>query len=131
MDRHRPACLTGDYQGVLCREPERALGYTISEGAANLSGGQRQRLSLARAFLRRPKLYIFDESTANLDEQTAAAVLTNLERHAADGAGILYISHDQNVVDRCDQVIVLANSIASHSPGPEKAAPGCACTLPS
>ena len=94
--------------------------------------GQRQRLSLARAFLRRPKLYIFDESTANLDEQTAAAVLTNLERHAAaDGAGILYISHDQNVVDRCDQVIVLANSIASHSPGPEKAAPGCACTLPS
>ena len=68
--------------------------------------------------------YIFDESTANLDEQTAAAVLTNLERHAAaDGAGILYISHDQNVVDRCDQVIVLANSIASHSPGPEKAAP--------
>lgn len=124
MDRHRPDCLTGDYQGVLCREPERALGYTISEGAANLSGGQRQRLSLARAFLRRPKLYIFDESTANLDEQTAAAVLTNLERHAAaDGAGILYISHDQNVVDRCDQVIVLANSIASHSPGPEKAAP--------
>ena len=88
--------------------------------------------TLAQAFLRRPKLYIFDESTANLDEQTAAAVLTNLERHAAaDGAGILYISHDQNVVDRCDQVIVLTNSIASHSPGPEKAAPGCACTLPS
>ncbi len=132
LDALRQACLTGDYQGVLCREPERALGYTISEGAANLSGGQRQRLSLARAFLRRPKLYIFNESTANLDEQTAAAVLTNLERHAAaDGAGILYISHDQNVVDRCDQVIVLANSIASHSPGPEKAAPGCACTMPS
>lgn len=132
LDALRQACLIGDYEGVLCREPERALAYTISEGAANLSGGQRQRLSLARAFLRRPKLYIFDESTANLDEQTASAVLTHLERHAAaDGAGILYISHDQNVVDRCDQVIVLANSIASRSPGPDQAAPGCACTLPS
>lgn len=117
LDALGKACLIGSCEGILCREPEQALEYRVSEGAANLSGGQRQRLSLARAFLRRPKLYIFDESTANLDEQTAAAVLTHLERHAADdGAGILYISHDQNVVDRCDQVIVLTNSIISHGP---------------
>ena len=72
----------------------------------------KQRLSLARAFLRAPRMYVFDEITANLDEDAADYVLSNIESHAKKiGVGILYISHDQKVVDRCDGLIVLRNKL--------------------
>lgn len=86
----------------------------IGEGGAGLSGGERQRLSIARAFLRRPKLYIFDESTANLDAGTAEKVLDHIEAHAkAIHAGIVYISYDRNVMKRCGAVIPIENQIAA------------------
>lgn len=114
LDALGKACLVGEYEGVLCSDPAQALTRPVSEGAANLSGGQRQRLALARAFLRRPKLYILDESTANLDGRTADLVLTNLERHAqAIGAGILYIAHDPSVPRRCDTTIELTNKMVA------------------
>lgn len=108
LDALGSACLVGNCRGALRGAPEEILDRPLSEGAANLSGGQRQRLSLARAFLRRPRLYVLDESTANLDEQTADAVLTNMEAWARScGAGIVYISHDRRVVERCDVVIAM------------------------
>lgn len=91
------------------------LSYEIGEGGTGLSGGECQRLSLARAFLRKPKLYIFDESTANLDAVTADKVLTNIEMYAKEiQAGVVYISHDKNVVDRCDMVIRVDNKISAY-----------------
>lgn len=91
------------------------LSYEIGEGGTGLSGGECQRLSLARAFLRKPKLYIFDESTANLDAVTANKVLTNIEEYAkAIKAGVVYISHDKNVVDRCDMVIHVDNKVGEY-----------------
>lgn len=112
LDTLEKVCLTGSFKGALGERGQRILERNISEGAGNLSGGQRQRLALARAFLRTPRLYALDESTAGLDEHTADLVLTNFERHAAtSGAGILYISHDSNVVGRCDVVIEISNSL--------------------
>lgn len=91
------------------------LSYEIGEGGTGLSGGECQRLSLARAFLRKPKLYIFDESTANLDAVTADKVLTNIEEYAKTiKAGVVYISHDKNVVDRCDTVIHVDNKVNTY-----------------
>lgn len=91
------------------------LSYEIGEGGTGLSGGECQRLSLARAFLRKPKLYIFDESTANLDAVTADKVLTNIEEYAkAIKAGVVYISHDKNVVERCDTVIHVDNKVNTY-----------------
>lgn len=91
------------------------LSYEIGEGGTGLSGGECQRLSLARAFLRKPKLYIFDESTANLDAVTADKVLTNIEEYAKTiKAGVVYISHDKNVVDRCDTVIYVDNKVNTY-----------------
>lgn len=88
------------------------LSYQIGEGGTGLSGGEGQRLSIARAFLRKPKVYIFDESTANLDAVTADKVLTHMEHYAKSiGAGIVYISHDKSVVDRCDSVIQVVNKV--------------------
>ena len=90
----------------------RVLEMNVSEGGSNLSGGMRQRLSLARVFLREPRLFILDESTANLDEITGSAVLRNIEEYAQSiGAGLVYIAHNENVVNRCDAVIELENRI--------------------
>lgn len=88
------------------------LSYEIGEGSSGLSSGESQRLSLARAFLRKPKVFILDESTANLDKPTANMVLTNIEAYAKEiGAGIVYISHDEHVIKRCTKVISINNLI--------------------
>ena len=97
---------------VIRKDPMEALQFIIGEKAEELSGGMKQRLSLARAFLRHPKLYVFDEITANLDDKATKFVLSNIEAHAKKiGAGIVYISHDQSVIDRCDMVIRLNNKL--------------------
>lgn len=97
------------------------LSYQIGEGGMGLSGGECQRLSVARAFLRKPKLYIFDESTANLDAMTADKVLGHIENYAKSiGAGVIYISHDKNVLNRCDRVIRVENKVNTF-PKPEVA----------
>lgn len=97
---------------VIRKDPMEALQFVIGEKAEELSGGMKQRLSLARAFLRRPKLYVFDEITANLDDKATKFVLSNIEVHAKNiGAGIVYISHDHGVIDRCDMVIRLKNNL--------------------
>lgn len=106
--------LTGDDHPdtVIRIDAKQALDVRIGERANELSGGMRQRLALARAFLRRPKLYIFDEITANLDKDAIDRVLHNIEQYAETiGAGILYISHDPTVVERCDLVITLDNQL--------------------
>lgn len=100
---------------VIRQEPLEALNCMIGEKAEELSGGMKQRLSLARAFLRRPKMYVFDEITANLDEDARNYVLANIEEHARKiGAGIVYISHDPKVVERCDKVILLRNKLSKN-----------------
>ena len=106
----------GHKDTVIRIDPKEALACMIDEKANELSGGMKQRLSLARAFLRTPKLYVFDEITTNLDEEAANYVLANIESHAQKiGAGIIYISHDQKVVDRCDKVIALRNKLRENS----------------
>lgn len=108
---------------VICTDPQKALDCVISEKADKLSGGMKQRLSLARAFLRTPKMYVFDEITANLDRSATNYVLTSIENYARKiGAGIVYISHDPLVVERCDQTISLRNKLKEASLGSERAA---------
>lgn len=97
---------------VIRNDPHEALDFKLGERADELSGGMKQRLSLARAFLRTPRLYVFDEITANLDEIATNYVLGNIEQHAKQiGAGIVYISHDPKVVARCDLVKEIKNKL--------------------
>lgn len=99
---------------VIDPDPYKALDTYISEKADELSGGMKQRLSLARAFLKSPKLFVFDEITANLDAASTDYVLKAMREYARElGATIVYISHDRKVVEACDLIIDIENLLHS------------------
>jgi len=86
-------------------EPEK----TYNKYPHQLSGGQRQRAMIASAFINDPKLLIADEPTTALDVTVQAQILELLKRiNANRGIGILFISHDLNVVRRvCNRIAVM------------------------
>ncbi|MFW6070605.1 MAG: thiol reductant ABC exporter subunit CydD, partial [bacterium] len=91
--------------GFIRRLPQ---GYDSvpGENAARLSGGQAQRIALARAFVRRAPLYIFDEATASLDAENEAAIQQALQEVTV-GATVVTIAHRLHTVKGADRIIVL------------------------
>lgn len=76
---------------------------------AQLSTGERQRAALVRAIIRQPRFLLLDEPTSALDEDTKRIVETVLKRVAANGAGLLVISHDPAQVARlADRHLVMS-----------------------
>ncbi|MCR4735042.1 MAG: ABC transporter ATP-binding protein/permease [Treponema sp.] len=73
-------------------ENSSVLDYQLEEGASNLSGGQKQRLSLARALLLNPQLYIFDEATSNIDVESEEEIMKLIHELAKEKI-IILISH--------------------------------------
>ena len=78
------------------------LNSVIGERGVMLSGGQRQRISIARALLRKPKIIILDEATANLDPTTEMKICTILKK-ISKKIMIITISHNQRLVKIADQ----------------------------
>lgn len=78
----------------------------ISQGGTNLSGGQKQRLSIARALVRRPSIYLFDDSFSALDFKTDAKLREALRRETAD-ASVLIVAQRVSTVMDADRIIVL------------------------
>ncbi len=78
----------------------------VSQGGTNLSGGQKQRLSIARALIRKPKIYLFDDSFSALDFKTASKLKTDLKNHVSDAAIITVAQRVTSVMD-ADQIVVL------------------------
>ncbi|MEK6268650.1 MAG: ABC transporter ATP-binding protein/permease [Planococcus sp. (in: firmicutes)] len=83
-------------------------GYTapIEQGGSNLSGGQKQRLSIARALIRKPDLYIFDDSFSALDFKTDAKLRRALKDETKNATVLLVAQRVSTVVD-ADRIIVL------------------------
>lgn len=86
----------------------RALNYAdpVSEEGTNLSGGQKQRLSIARALMARPGLYIFDDSFSALDFATDARLRKNLEELRQDSIFLIVAQRVSTIMDS-DQILVL------------------------
>ena len=82
------------------------LEAPIAQGGSNVSGGQRQRLSIARALLRKPAIYLFDDSFSALDLATEARLRTALRPHVAHATLIMVAQRVASIVD-ADQIIVL------------------------
>lgn len=83
-------------------------GYAakIEQGGSNLSGGQKQRVSIARALVRKPKLYLFDDSFSALDYKTDAALRKALQKKIDDAILLVVAQRVSTVID-ADQIIVL------------------------
>ncbi|SEB97515.1 ABC transporter ATP-binding protein [Paenibacillus sp. GP183] len=78
----------------------------IEQGGANLSGGQKQRLSIARALVRRPEIYVFDDSFSALDLKTDANLRAALKRETTESTIIIVAQRVSTVMD-ADHIIVL------------------------
>jgi ATP-binding cassette, subfamily B, multidrug efflux pump len=82
------------------------FGASVAQGGANLSGGQRQRLSIARALVRRPEIYLFDDSFSSLDFKTDARLRAALREETA-GSAVLIVAQRVSTVMDADRIVVL------------------------
>src|SRR5207248_10956158 len=78
----------------------------IAQGGMNVSGGQKQRLSIARALVRKPEIYLFDDSFSALDFKTDAKLRAALKKETLD-ATVLIVSQRVSTVMDADQILVL------------------------
>ncbi len=87
-------------------EMEEGFEHPIAQGGTNISGGQKQRLSIARALVRKPKIYIFDDSFSALDFKTDAKLRAALKPEIAE-ATVFLIAQSVSTVRDADRIIVL------------------------
>jgi ATP-binding cassette subfamily B protein len=85
---------------------EGGLDAQIAQGGTNVSGGQRQRLAIARAVIRRPEIYLFDDSFSALDVATDVRLRNALKPVTAD-ATVLIVAQRVFTITGADQIVVL------------------------
>ncbi|OJG45812.1 ABC transporter ATP-binding protein/permease [Enterococcus hermanniensis] len=78
----------------------------LAEGGSNFSGGQKQRLAIARAVIRQPEIYIFDDSFSALDYQTDARLRARLKKETTEAA-VLIVAQRVGTIMHADKIIVL------------------------
>lgn len=88
------------------RAHEDGLGMRVGQGGINFSGGQRQRLAIARAVIRRPAIYLFDDSFGALDVHTDARVRAALKEISGE-ATVIVVTQRVSTAAEADQVIVI------------------------
>ncbi|MBN1122229.1 MAG: ABC transporter ATP-binding protein [Anaerolineae bacterium] len=74
-----------------------------------LSGGQQQRVAIARSLANDPPLIVTDEPTGNLDSRTAERIFTLFKKLVAEGKTIIMVTHDNDLSDRVDRAVILAD----------------------
>jgi ATP-binding cassette subfamily B multidrug efflux pump len=91
----------------ILEKPE-ALSSAISQGGSNVSGGQKQRLSIGRALVKKPNIYIFDDSFSALDFKTDVALRKALKKEVGDST-LLIVAQRINTIKNAEQIVVLDN----------------------
>jgi ATP-binding cassette subfamily B multidrug efflux pump len=92
------------------REMPEGLDAPIAQGGTNVSGGQRQRLAIARALVKRPEIYVFDDSFSALDTATDARLRAALRVAVPDATMIVVAQRVATIVD-ADQILVLDHGV--------------------
>lgn len=87
-------------------ELEEGLDAPVSQGGTNFSGGQKQRLSIARALVRKPAIYVFDDSFSALDYKTDAKLRAALQAETGD-ASLLIVAQRVSTIMNADRIVVL------------------------
>lgn len=87
-------------------QKENGFETQLSEGGTNLSGGQKQRLAIARAIVKRPEIYIFDDSFSALDYATDLELRTRLKAEITD-ATVLIVAQRIGTIRHADKIIVI------------------------
>ena len=87
------------------RKPDRYHDH-IAQGDSNLSGGQRQRMAIARAVMKRPEIYVFDDSFSALDMKTDRALRQNLKQSIGDATVIMVAQRVSTILD-ADRILVV------------------------
>ncbi|MEO7147951.1 MAG: ABC transporter ATP-binding protein [Terrimesophilobacter sp.] len=90
------------------QEMDDGLDAPISQGGTNVSGGQRQRLAIARALVKKPEIYVFDDSFSALDTGTDSRLRQALKRKVSGATMIIVAQRISTIVD-AEQIIVLEN----------------------
>lgn len=85
---------------------EKGFERDISQGGSNVSGGQKQRLAIARAIVKKPEIYIFDDSFSALDMKTDAALRKALEAYVKNSA-VIIVAQRISTIMNADQILVL------------------------
>ena len=85
---------------------EDGIATSIAQGGTNVSGGQKQRLSIARALVKKPPIYIFDDSFSALDFKTDAALRSALKKYTSD-ATVLIVAQRVSTIMNAEQIVVL------------------------
>ena len=78
-----------------------------------LSGGQRQRVAIARALVKRPKVILADEPTANLDRETAESIIRVFKDMQSTGVSFVFSTHDHHLVSYAETVFSLKDGVVS------------------
>lgn len=107
VDEHEveEACTIAQAMDFISEKPNK-FQEAISQGGNNVSGGQKQRLSIARALVKKPKIYIFDDSFSALDFKTDVALRKQLKANVGDNT-ILIVSQRINTIKDANKIIVL------------------------
>lgn len=85
---------------------DNTINYMIGKGGNNISGGQKQRIAIARNLIKENKFIIFDDSLSKLDTKTKNNILNNIIEMKK---GTIIISHDSEIVKRCNKVLFINN----------------------